>query len=344
MLKRIILITFFITTLTAVSFAQTGSYAGAFARMGFGAKGLAMGNAMVSNSFGDVSSYYNPALSCFQVQGFANLGYTFLSLDRKLNFVSFSKKFNLQSNKKGGAGISLSWINAGVNNIDGRDNDTRQLGDLSTFENQFALGTSFLIDENFSLGVAFKLYYAKLYDKVTTNSVAFDIGAVYKLYPNLSFGLALKDISARYKWETSKIYGSSGTTTENKFPVLLNLGSTYLLPKNFGTVSLELESYINPKLETKDETGVVINSDRKINYYLKAGGEIKVSNNLYLRAGIERIEFGSEDFWGNIKPGFGIGFYRNFTKGIILGIDYSFQLEPYSHEPVQNLGIGFKFN
>ena len=36
--------------------------AGAPMRMGFGARGMAMGNAMTAVTSGDVQSYYNPAL------------------------------------------------------------------------------------------------------------------------------------------------------------------------------------------------------------------------------------------------------------------------------------------
>jgi hypothetical protein len=343
MYKKIFLIisVIFFTCLSAN--AQLGSYAGSFARMGFGARGLSMGNALVSDVFGDINGYYNPSLSCFQENGILNLGYTAMTLDRRLNYVGFSKKFKLQSQPKGGAGISLSWINSGVSNIDGRDNDAKQIGTLSTFENQFSLGTGFLVDENFSLGVGFKLYYSKLYDQVKTTSVAFDLGATYKARPDLSFGFAVRDISAKYKWETSKIYGDLGTTTENKFPVLADFGATYLFPKNYGTASVEVETSINPRFETKDTSGITVQSDRTYNYIIKFGAEIKLSEQLKIRAGIDRMDLKADDFWGNVKPGFGVGFYKTFSKDITLGLDYSFQIEPFSHDGIHNIGIGFKF-
>ena len=326
------------------SFCQSGSYAGSFARLGFGARGLAMGNAMVSDIFGDVSGYYNPSLACFQEKSILNLGYTFMSLDRKLNFVGFAKKFNLPNNQ-GGAGVSLSWINSGVGNIEGRDNDARQLGMLSTFENQFYFGTGFLVDKDVAIGVGFKLYYAKLYTDVNSSNIAFDIGAIYRAMPNLSIGFSIRDISAKYKWETSKLYGAlNGTTTENKFPAIGSLGATYLLPKSIGTVSIGFDTYFNPSFDIKDTSGTITKSDKKYNYILKAGTEIQLTEQLKIRAGIERIDFGSDDFIGNLKPGIGFGFYKVFSKGVTLGLDYSFQLEPFTHDPVQNVGIGFKFN
>lgn len=343
MYKKIFLILTVLIITQISANAQSGSYAGSFARMGFGARGLSMGNAMVSDIFGDVSGYYNPSLACFQEQGIVNLGYTAMTMDRKMNFVGFAKKFKMPNNNKGGAGISLSWINSGVSNIDGRDNDAKQLGELSTYENQFYLGTGFLLNEDFAFGVGFKLYYSKLYDEVKSNSVAFDIGATYRVRPDLSLGFAIRDISAKYKWETNKIYGERGTTTENKFPVLADLGATYLLPKDLGTASLEFETAVNPRFETKDTLGTIVKSDRTYNYIVKFGTEIKLTEQLRVRAGVDRMDLKADDFFGNIKPGFGVGFYKSFGKDTKLGLDYSFQIEPYSHDGIHNISIGFKF-
>jgi hypothetical protein len=340
MKKFLIILSLFFLTFISIesSNAQVGSYTGAFARMGFGARGLSMGNAMVSNTFGDVMGYYNPALPAFQDDGIVNLGYTFLSLDRKLNFVGFAKKFKLPKQEKGGAGISLSWINSGVSDIDGRDNDTRQIGTFSTSDNQFYLGTSFLLSDNFALGVGFKLYYSSLFEDVTENTIGFDLGAVMKANENLTFGFAVRDLAAKYEWNTSDLYGSTfGNTTEDKFPTLINFGGSYRLPKNLGSVSLETEYIINPSL--KDNS----NPNKKNNFFLKAGGELILVDQLRVRAGVERIDFSSDDILGNLKPSAGVGFYKNISPTMLLGLDYSFTFEPYTHKPIQNLSLGFKF-
>lgn len=338
-MKKFLIIIFLISQ-SGILFAQSGSYPGAFARLGLGSRGLGKGNAMVSDIFGENNGYYNPALSVFQEQAFVSLGYSFLSLDRKLNFVSFAKRFDFQGQSKQSAGISASWINSGVSDIDGRDNDGNPLGDLSTFENQFYLGTSFLIDKNFALGVGFKLYYSKLYEDLTTNSIGFDLGAIYKVNSDISLGLAVRDLGAKYKWETNAIYGSNGRTTENKFPVLINVGGSYRLPKNLGVASLEFESQLNPKYEDK-ATGTTIST--KNFYYLKAGVEIQITPEICFRGGCDRIGLNEDDFAGSLKPGFGLGLRKSFFKNTLLGVDYSFQLEPYSKDPIHNIGVIFKF-
>lgn len=339
-MKRLLLILFLLIAVSQLSHAQLGSYAGSFSRIGFGARGLSMGNAMVSDIFGSINGIYNPALAAFQTDGVVNLGYTFMSLDRKHNYLGFTKKFKLPKQKQGGAGITLAWLNAGVSDIDGRDNDTRQLGELSTFENEFYLGTAFLLSEQLSLGVGFKLYYSKLYEEVTTTSFALDIGAMYKASPNLAFGFSYKDIGAKYEWRTSEIYGSLGNTTEDKFPKTLDLGASYLLPKNIGIVSLALQQYFNPD-SAPDSLGVV--ADKSNNTVLRIGTEINVIPQVKFRAGLDRIDFSADDITGNLKPTFGIGLDKSFSKTINLGLDYSFQLEPFTHDALQNITLVFKF-
>lgn len=339
-MKKILFLILFLTCSVHYSEAQVGSYAGAFSRMGFGAKGLSMGNAMVSNIYGDINGIYNPALSTFQEDGLVNLGYTFLSLDRKLNYIGFSKKFKLPNQQQGGAGITLAWINAGVNDIDGRDNDTRKIGTFTTFENEFYLGTSFLLSEQLALGVGFKLYYAKLFTDVTATSFAIDFGGIYKANDKLSLGFAFKDLGAKYEWQTSQLYGSLGNTTEDKFPKVLDIGASYLLPKNMGIVSLALQQYFNPE-HKPDSLGIV--PEKTNNSVLRLGFEINIINQVKFRAGMDKIDFSDDDFTGNLKPSFGVGLNKMFSKDISLGLDYSFQLEPYTHDPIQNIGLVFKF-
>ncbi|MEO8665201.1 MAG: DUF5723 family protein [Ignavibacteria bacterium] len=339
-MKKIFLILLLFVSWINISNAQLGSYAGTFSRMGFGARGLAMGNAMVANVYGDVNGIYNPALATFQQDGLINLGYTFLSLDRKINFVGFTKKFKLPNQDKGGAGITIAWINAGVSDIDGRDNDAERLGLFSTFENEFYLGTGFIISDQVSLGLGFKLYYAKLFEEVTATSFAIDLGAVYKPSSRLAIGVSLKDIGAKYEWQTTAVYGSNGNTTTDKFPKVVDLGATYLLPKNFGMVSLGLQQYFNPELINNVTLEAIEKSNNTV---IKFGLEVKIIDQVKFRAGLDRIDLSSDDFTGNLKPSFGVGLNKNFSSSTSLGVDYSFQLEPYTHDPIQNIGLVFKF-
>src|SRR5262249_2080043 len=113
--------------------AQSAGSAGAFVRMGSGARGMGMGNAMTAVNTGDIQTYYNPALAAFADGRTVGATFGLLSLDRYLNFVNYVQPIHPT------AGVSFGIINAGVRNIDGRDADGEKSGDLSTFENQIFL-------------------------------------------------------------------------------------------------------------------------------------------------------------------------------------------------------------
>jgi len=106
--------------------AQLAGTPGAFARLGFGARGMGMGNALTAVIDGDVASFYNPAVTPFLTERVAAVSYGLLSLDRSLNTLSYSQAI------KPTAGFSFGIINAGVSKIDGRDGDGAQTGELFT--------------------------------------------------------------------------------------------------------------------------------------------------------------------------------------------------------------------
>ena len=332
-MKKIFLILFFLTAAN-VSFAQLGGLPGSFSRLGFSARGMGMGNAMTSVITGDVMGYYNPAVSAFQDDHLINFGHSFMSLDRTMNFVSYTKNFKLPKQTEGGAGITFSWINAGVSNIDSRDGDGFPIGTISTNENQFTFAPSIRVSPNVALGVGFKLYYSKLYDGVKSTSLGFDLGAIVKASNRVNIGLAIKDINSQYKWSTSSIYNENGATTTNKFPVLINLGVSYLLPKDFGVVSVDFEN----SSQTVNQDGTDYKSVTDV---IRMGAEVSPIKFLKLRAGFDRFDLKATDKFGNTDVNFGVG-YQIPLKTYIVGIDYAFIMEPYSNEPFQTLTAVFK--
>ena len=75
--------------------AQLGGTAGAFTRLGFGARGQGMGNAMTAVNHGIISALYNPALTPFQTGHVLYGNYSLLSLDRKLNQISYTQSISI---------------------------------------------------------------------------------------------------------------------------------------------------------------------------------------------------------------------------------------------------------
>ncbi len=306
-------------------FSDISSYPGSFSRMGFGARGMGMSNALSSVYTGNLVSYYNPALSAFQSKNSAQVGYSFLSLDRSLNFASFTRNFEFSSKdttkkRTRSAGISVGVINAGVSKIDGRDNQGIATGDLSTSENQFFIGLANRFSEKFAVGIAVKLYYFHLYDNINSTTMGFDLGAIYIFNPNFSAAFVISDINSKYKWDTTDLYGQDGNNEENKFPVLKKLSVAY--------------NFIEPKILTVVE---LENSNAKTNY-LRFGAEYNLYENLFLRCGVDKINLNNSDV--SAKPS--IGFTYNYKfESWEFGFDYAYIYEPYSINNIHVVGLNF---
>ncbi|NWF87995.1 MAG: hypothetical protein HXY50_00880 [Ignavibacteriaceae bacterium] len=312
-------------------FTRISSMPGAFSRMGFGARGIGMGNSMSAVTEGNLVSYYNPALIVHQENNSFQTSYSFLSLDRSLNFLNFTRKFEFFSKKdslaetpkpRATAGISVGIINAGVSKIDGRDNQGIKTGDLSTSENQFFLGLANKFSEKFSLGIAVKFYYYKLYEDVTSTSVGFDLGALYKFNEHWTFSLMITDINSKYKWDTAPVYELQGSTTEDKFPLLKKIGVSYR-NKNLGLiVSTEFE-----------------NSNAETNFF-RLGSEYNIFEKLFIRFGIDRLNIGKGEFLP--KPAAGFSYFKEFGS-IIFRVDYVFAVEQYSPYDKHIIGLNIIF-
>lgn len=332
-MKSLILYLILISTLAFAQpeFSQISSMPGAFARMGFGARGIGMGNAMSAVNEGALVSYYNPALVPFQKNNNFQTTYSILSLDRSLNFLSFTRNFEFYSDKdtnlenrkpRSVAGISVGIINGGVSKIDGRDRQGFKTGELSTSENQFFIGFANRFSEKFSLGIALKIYYYKLYEDVSSTGVGIDIGALYLISNNIKLSFMLTDINSKYKWDTSPVRGQSGANTENKFPLLKKIGLSYKIEEVKLLTSIELE-----------------NSNAGTNF-IRFGIEYNIYENLFLRGGMDRINLSNFDVPS--LPSAGFSFFKPFGS-IVAGIDYAYVYEPYSSSDRHLVGINIGF-
>lgn len=314
-------------SLAAQTAGESGVLPGAFSRIGFGARGTGMGNAISAVTTGELVSYYNPALSVFQKGNSIQVGYSFLSLDRSLNFLNYTRRFNLKRKDDENdtlryAGLSVGVINAGVSNIDGRDGSGNKIGDFSTSENQFFIGLANRFSEKLSIGVSVKFYYYKLFEQVTANGFGLDLGILYLFDKNLSFSLVISDINAKYKWNTTSVYGEQGNTTTDKFPLSKKIGVSYKFENPKLLATLEFES---------------LTSDLN---FLKFGVEYNLFENLFLRGGFDKLNIGNFDF--PFRPSLGFSYFYT-TKSWLVGFNYAFVVEPYSPYDKHIIGLNFNF-
>jgi len=296
--------------------AQIAGQPGAFSRMGFGARGMAMGNAMTAVTTGDVVAYYNPALIPGAAYRFASASFGILSLDRRLNFLNYSGA--LPPN----AGLSVGLINGGVSEIDGRDGDGEPTGSLRTSENQMFLGFGVRFPIGLSIGVNLKLYYYQLYTDVSSTTVGVDFGALYRFDDNLTAALTVKDINSRYKWDTRPVFGQSGLTSEEAFPLLYTVGVAYRLPDSIATLSAEVEYS-----STQTITG-------------RAGVEVPVVPEFTVRAGIDRIDL--RESGNGIRPSIGFT-VRTGLGGFTPALHYAFVHEPFAPTSMHMISLSMAF-
>lgn len=307
MMKRLTHIEIISLFLAGTLFAQSpnrssvGGMAGASMRMGFGTRGTAMGNSLSAVTTGDLTAYYNPALLPFQQMPLGMAAFSSLSLDRRLNFISYGQSL------KPSAGISFAMINAGVSNIEGRDRDGTQTNTYSTSENSFMFSFGLLLDRQISLGITAKLLYFSLFDQTSSSTLGFDAGVLYQITEELAAAFVLQDVNSKYVWDTSKLYGRLGNTTTDRFPLRKRIGFAYTPQESEFIASCELEF-----LESE--------------IFLRLGSELTLDQGFAIRAGAEQLDFAARvDF----KPSMGLSFQSDQVSWHPK-ISYAYVFEPYS--------------
>lgn len=298
---------------STVSFAQLSGAPGAFARMGFGARGMGMGNALTAVRVGENSGFYNPSIVPYLKDQTISLSYGMLSLDRSMNTIFYSQPIDTN------AGISIGIINAGVSNIDGRDIDGFPTETYSISENQFSLSFALRI-RKITIGLTTKLYYFSLFEELSSTSVGFDFGVTYPLTENITLAGVFKDFNAKYRWDTSNLYGQLGNSTIEKFPTRLAAGISYVFENNFGLLSAEVE-------RSNVATTIV-----------RFGGEITPIDVLTLRAGIDDWNMKQSEL---AHPSFGFTLRTEYTDWKP-SFNYAYIIEPYGLFTIHVISLSIK--
>lgn len=285
--------------------AQTGGYAGTFSRLGFGPRGMAMGNALTATDSEGVYSYYNPALTAFAAAGNqVDISTSLMTFGRNMH--SLGGTFRLPPS----AGISLSLINANVGDIDGRDINGYPTGELSTHEYQLASAFGIRVGEKFSFGAGIKLNIANYHqDLDNASGLAIDLGLFYKASESLSFGVAARDLLASYSWNSSGLYGDNLASRREYFPIRLNGGLAW-------SPAEEIQIALDYGLLTRP-------SDRI--HQLRMGGSYTLHEHFTLRAGwqIEDLDYVKNEH----RPSVGFSVHLPFDT-LSPSVDYAFSLEP----------------
>jgi len=298
-----------------------------YPRMGFGARGLAMSNALIADAFGDGSPYYNPSLAPFTAGQNLEATVALLSLDRQLQFLQLATPLRPR------AGIAAGVIHAGVTGIDGRNNSGYHTEDYSVDEFTFFLAFGTKLADRVSAGVGLQLFRADYLDEMDSPvTIGIDIGLNARITDDLYVGAAVEDLLARYKWNTGGLYGEGrGNSVVDDFPVRLRLGSSYRLLDGRAFLHAEYESIVYAGEHRRSSTEIVGDQPATVtetesfqlqSNRLRFGAEYRLAESFALRGGIDRI------FSEAVRPTTGFFVEQPIGK-LVTRIEYAFAVEPF---------------
>ena len=286
-----------IVNLSTSVFASEGSggYAGAFLRMGIGARAKSMGDAFTAVAEDASAGFYNPALLPHLKERQVMMAFAFLPLDRSLDFIGYAQPLEPKSDIEDWeqplrAGFSVAWVHAGVDEIDGRDSAGNHIGYFSNSEHAFFLSFALSPIPFFSIGLNGKVLYnrfpkiAQEDDAVTSKGFGMDFGLSVTPIKNLMLGVVLKDNMSKYTWTTDKLW-ERGTSMTYKFPRVVRAGVSYRIPKDWLLIVADVE-------DSKEQ-----------NMRIHIGAEASWPRLGALRVGLD-----------DSQPTFGMGFFTRVFK------------------------------
>lgn len=314
MIKKILLLIILITSFNLFA-KELGGYAGGFLRYGLDARSEAMGRSNVADGTDGYSFFYNPANVGFVSEREVLTNYRFLSMDRNFIYVGYLTPLNKNISLKKQAVLAVGILYAGVTDIDGRDNDGNNFGTFSFNENMFHLTFSMKPKEYLSVGVSSKILYSRFPEldgndeTVSSLGIGIDVGVVYNtpFHKNLSLAMAVKDIKAKYNWNSNKVW-SKGTDKIDYFPTQYEIGASWKTPFN--------ENFLL-------NASTTFTSENTSEYHFGVEFNEKFEND---RSMAFRLGTNS----GQISAGIGMIF--KVYEGYDLSFDYSYTMEEISPE------------
>ncbi|MCH8961922.1 MAG: PorV/PorQ family protein [Bacteroidetes bacterium] len=326
-MKKLLLIAILLTLTAAEAQAQA---AGAFSRMGFGARGVAMSNALVADASGHASPYYNPALAPFIPRQSLDASAALMTLDRELQFLQFATPLRPR------AGIAVGLIHAAVSDIDGRDGSGYHTQNFSTDEYALFMAFGVRVSRRVTVGLGLQFFRADYFEGLDpVNSIGLDLGFNVEVTEAFRLGLAVDDVLARYSWDTSGLLGSSGRSTSDRFPTRLRLGGAYYLLGRQLLLTAEYESrFTSSEVRTRevrligDTPREVFESERLTLHEsrLRFGAEYQPVAAFAVRGGLDRL---AADDFGGVRPSAGF-MVEQALGSLVARAEYAFVLEPYA--------------
>lgn len=319
--KSVLFIAFLLTMNGMAKEVGRGGMAGSFLRMGIGARPMGMGGGSAALADDGYTVYYNPAGLVYLKDRWITSSIHQMALDRQLFYLGYASSIGSESESNPGllkGGFGMGWLGSGVTNIDSRDANGVHQGMLSHNEHCFYFSFALNPNPKFAFGISGKILYnrfpglAQDGSAFSSRGFGFDFGAVVRPVDFFTFGITLRDVRARYTWDSQKLY-EQGIQVNDYFPKVLQTGIVYRSQSNKLVIHLDYK-------KVADVEGEVL-----------FGGEYQVISRFCLRTGMDGAD-----------PTFGFGYCGRFLSADYQ-IDYAFVSDPIAPGNNHVMSCGFLF-
>lgn len=286
-------------------------------RMGYGAKGMAMGGTGTAYMNDITAAYWNPAglakIADYQV----GIDYTDgLGLDRTTSYAGMGMRFKYGY-------MAISWLNAGVTGLDGYDDNANALGSYDFQDNNINLSLATRTGK-FLWGSSIKMYFDNIDDDKTTG-FGMDLGMMYEMNEYISFGANVRDLYSK--------------ADDVSIPMQYNLGLA-VFPMKGLTVSGDLRQE-----ESRDEITVHMGAE----YWTNIGSDTDLGSGLGTMRNTQNPSW--EDMLSQVQAGVRIGANDGqFTAGFglrfkMVEMNYAYVREDSEgiNEDNHRYGLTFRF-
>lgn len=231
----------FLVLSSSILFADNGNggKAGAFKRVGIGARAKALGGTFTGIADDNTTIFYNPSGIAFSEKRQITAYHNFMDVDRFQNFIAYSQKLPPT------AAIGFAWLYSGTDNIDKRSSTGQHLGFASAVNHEFIFSFANRIGEKFALGINVKYILETLplrssgTDQAQEGTIALDASMTFKPIENLTIGLLARDLKADIGWKIDDY--DRPASADGNIPIGVRAGASYKF--NWVTLASDIEDY-----------------------------------------------------------------------------------------------------
>jgi len=247
--KTLFLIALSVGTMSSAS-AESAGQAGAYLKMGVGARALGMGSAFTAMADDSTAAFWNPAGLARLKKAEGSFMHADLTLDRQYNFFNYVQPLKSKSGKDNGV-VAISHMRFGVDGIpetrmatsrtdgttlNGDEPATDPAGTYTAGKNVYIFSyfddtetNTFgsyarKIGDRFYGGANIKYLKQDLFTN-SANTWGLDLGFLYEANEKTTLGLSIRDLGEKLDWNTN-----SGTS--DTIPVTTTLGVSYKARNN----------------------------------------------------------------------------------------------------------------